>query len=138
MSNRRQSQRTIGPSALEAVPEEPPLSHTPRDPVELLPLPPTNTLTADQIRGAVCLWDPTEAPLTPETAVDLHPRRDQVCWFPRACTHHTARQAYRTLLDHAPGCAPCTRDAGTCDTGRALRRLMREGRHPADGSEPPA
>ncbi|MET8828494.1 hypothetical protein ABZX40_22670 [Streptomyces sp. NPDC004610] len=112
--------------------------HSPRDAVELLPLPPIDTLTADQIRGAVCLWDPTEDPLTPDTAVDLHARQARIRWFPRACSRHTGRQAYRLLLDHAPRCDRCIRDAGICGTGIARRRLIREGRRPDGGSEPPA
>ncbi|MFE2043988.1 hypothetical protein ACFXAZ_24280 [Streptomyces sp. NPDC059477] len=96
----------------------------------LLALPPWDAFTDAQARGAVCVWDATERPLTAESAVDLGERRnDGVRWFPRACHHHAGRQAYRALLDHAPGCGQCTAHAGGCGTGIGLRRLMRDGRH---------
>jgi hypothetical protein len=49
-------------------------------------------------------------------------------WYPRACRPCIGEAAYRLLLDHAPGCRECVPDAGACEVGRALRRLMREGR----------
>ncbi|MFE2046795.1 hypothetical protein ACFXAZ_38950 [Streptomyces sp. NPDC059477] len=96
---------------------------------EVLALPPLASLTADQARGAVCVWDATEQPLTGQAAVDLGERQDDgVHWFPRACPQHTGEQAYRALHDHAPACRPCIRDAGSCPVGIALRRLMKDGR----------
>ncbi|MEU9338542.1 hypothetical protein AB0D49_36235 [Streptomyces sp. NPDC048290] len=62
----------------------------PREVLDLLPLPPLNTLTDAQERGSVCVWDPTEDPLTAETAIDLGERwADGSHWFPRACRTHT-------------------------------------------------
>lgn len=97
----------------------------------LLDLPPLAKLTDAQARGAVCVWDATEATLTGEAAIDLGERHDQRLWFPRACHHHTAERAYQALMDHAPACEQCVDDAGSCETGVGLRRLMKDGRRPA-------
>lgn len=96
-----------------------------------LPLPTEGTLSDPQQRGAACVW--CTQPLTAETAVDLGERRirvddDHVTAFPRGCRPCTHEYAYRALLDHAPDCDWCTADASSCDTGIALRRLIREGR----------
>ncbi|MEU1597274.1 hypothetical protein ABZ468_31590 [Streptomyces sp. NPDC005708] len=84
-----------------------------------------------QQRGAACVW--CAQTLTAETALDLGERRIKVLdgditAFPRGCRPCTADAAYRALMDHAPRCEQCVDDAGRCDTGVALRRLMREGR----------
>ncbi|MFE0329088.1 hypothetical protein ACFW08_20345 [Streptomyces sp. NPDC058960] len=96
-----------------------------------LPLPSVGDLSEQQQRGAECVW--CEAPLTAETAVDLGERRirvldSYVTAFPRGCRSHAGEAAYRALLDHAPDCARCVDNAASCETGVALRRLMREGR----------
>ncbi|MGI5139427.1 hypothetical protein [Streptomyces sp. CA-106110] len=88
-------------------------------------------LTESQQRGAACVW--CAQTLTAETAVDLGERRikvldNYVTAFPRGCRPCTATAAYRALMDHAPDCEQCVDDAGSCETGMALRRLMREGR----------
>lgn len=60
-----------------------------------LPLPDPATLSADQLRGAVCVW--CLAPLSNTAAQDLGPRTldahgTQVRWFPRGCPScHRAR-----------------------------------------------
>ncbi|MEV7284778.1 hypothetical protein AB0O01_09510 [Streptomyces sp. NPDC093252] len=102
---------------------------TPSEALSLLDLPPLDALTADQRRGAVCVWDAEEAPLTAETVVDLGEREDGAArWFPRACRPHMGEQAYRALMGHAGLCEQCTDDAGGCEVGSGLRRLRREGR----------
>ncbi|MFJ4683544.1 hypothetical protein [Streptomyces sp. NPDC088789] len=80
-------------------------------------------LTDAQVRGAVCVWDATEPPLTAETAVDLGERLEEVHWFPRACRGHTGDQAHRALLDHVPACEECTERKAMCGIGSALYRL---------------
>ncbi|MGW2933308.1 hypothetical protein ACWDA7_15895 [Streptomyces sp. NPDC001156] len=96
-----------------------------------LPLPGVGDLSKQQQRGAACVWCKTT--LTAETAVDLGERRirvldSHVAAFPRGCGPCTAEAALRALHDHAPGCDECVADAGSCETGVKLRRLMREGR----------
>ncbi|WP_409471098.1 hypothetical protein [Streptomyces sp. HC307] len=98
------------------------------------PLPSLNGLSEQQIRGTTCVWDGIA--LTPETAVDLGPRKtrrlDGECqWFPRACRTCVGQQAMRVLFDHTEGCEQCRRTEkdSACDTGRALLRLsIRKGR----------
>jgi hypothetical protein len=99
----------------------------------LLALPALDTLTDDQTRGAVCVWDRNEDRLTAETAVDLGERMDPLPgtsspmrWFPQACQHHTGQAAIRALHEHAPMCEPCVDNAANCKTGRALNRLRRD------------
>ncbi|MFJ6657799.1 DUF6415 family natural product biosynthesis protein [Streptomyces sp. NPDC091377] len=91
--------------------------------VELLALPALDALTADQARGAVCVWDGDEEPLAGDCAVDLGERVTGVHWFPRACRTHTGDRAHRALLDHVPVCEECTERKAMCDIGRALYRL---------------
>ncbi|MGV9242602.1 hypothetical protein [Streptomyces sp. NPDC003710] len=96
-----------------------------------LPLPSVGDLREKQQRGTECVWCAEH--LTAETAVDLGERRirvldSHVTAFPRGCRPCTATAAYRALLDHAPSCEQCVDDASSCETGKALRRLMREGR----------
>ncbi|MGW4602752.1 hypothetical protein ACWENS_05680 [Streptomyces sp. NPDC004532] len=88
-------------------------------------------LSEAQQRGADCVW--CGVPLTAETAVDLGERRvrvldEHVTVFPRGCRRDAAANAYRALFDHAPYCEQCVDAPDRCDTGMALRRLMREGR----------
>ncbi|MFD8027801.1 hypothetical protein ACFV3F_03425 [Streptomyces sp. NPDC059717] len=96
-----------------------------------LPLPGVGDLSEEQQRGASCVWCTNS--LTAETAIDLGERRirvqgSHVTAFPRGCHPCTQRAALRALHDHAPGCISCIADAGSCDIGMALRRLMREAR----------
>ena len=94
-------------------------------------LPSTKDLSEGQLRGSHCVW--CDEPITTDTAVDLgerpYRRLDvRSSWFPRACPKCAGEKAYRTLLDHAPLCELCVENAADCDTGRALYRLVREGR----------
>ncbi|MFJ6660173.1 hypothetical protein ACIQNG_28045 [Streptomyces sp. NPDC091377] len=107
-----------------------PAAQAPRTVLDHIGVPPLDALTADQARGAVCVWDAGEEPLTAESAVDLGERVTGVHWFPRACRAHAGRRAYQALLDHAPRCEQCVDDAGSCGTGLALYRLIREGVRP--------
>jgi hypothetical protein len=100
----------------------------------LLTLPDLDHLTDAQTRGAVCVWDRAEDRLTAETAIDLGEHMSDVAgtespmrWYPRACRYHIGRAALRALHEHAPMCEPCVDDAERCETGRALRRLVRDG-----------
>jgi hypothetical protein len=99
----------------------------------LLVLPALDGLTDEQVRGAVCVWDRNERPLSAETAVDVGERMDKLPgtsssmrWFPRACQPHTEQAALRALHEHAPMCEPCVDNAAECETGRALNRLRRD------------
>ncbi|MFJ6656026.1 DUF6415 family natural product biosynthesis protein [Streptomyces sp. NPDC091377] len=97
---------------------------TPVTVADLLGLPPLDTLTDDQARGATCVWDASETrPLTAESAVDLGERVTGVHWFPRACRAHAGDRAHLALLDHVPQCEECTERKAMCDIGRALYRL---------------
>ncbi|MDX3405513.1 hypothetical protein PV708_04645 [Streptomyces sp. ME02-6977A] len=98
----------------------------------VLALPDLAGLTADQARGAVCVWG-TER-LTAESAVDLgeHVGPDGRL-FLRACHAHAADRAHRGLLEHAPGCDDCHREPApgepiVCGTARSLYRLVKDGR----------
>lgn len=99
------------------------------DALAILALPDLDTLTDAQTRGKTCVWDAVA--LTTSTAVDLgermSPRRGtEVRWFPRVCRSCIATLAHHTLYGHAPLCERCVDDAGSCDTGMALRRVARE------------
>lgn len=102
------------------------------DVLALLPIP--ARLSRPQLDGHVCVWG-GEA-LTPTTAVDLGSRRigDRMA-FPRACTTCTTRTAQGVLFDHTGDCTACatpikqdTDPISTCDLGRALARIIRQGR----------
>lgn len=103
------------------------------DALALLALPALDGLTDDQTRGAICVWDRHEDRLTAETAVDLGEHMSPLNgstslmrWFPRGCRHHTGQAALRALHEHAPMCEPCVDNAAECETGRALRRIIRD------------
>jgi hypothetical protein len=108
-----------------------PTQHDARQQVlQALELPALDGLTAEQVRGAVCVWDGVI--LTPETAVDLGPRKKRRLdgafnWFPRGCTRCVADAAYRALVAHAGDCEAC-RKGPECPFSVAVTRLMREGR----------
>ena len=97
-----------------------------------LPLPAIGELSDQQVRGITCVWD-RRHPLTAGTAVDLGPRTmtrlgEKRQWYPRGCRSCTGDAAYRLLLDHSPACDQCIKDGGGCELGRALVRLVRDGR----------
>lgn len=99
----------------------------------LLAVPALDDLTDDQTRGAICVWDRNETRLTAETAIDLGVHSSTLTgsttpmtWFPRACRHHTGQAALSALHEHAPTCEPCVNNAEQCDTGRVLRRIIRD------------
>ncbi|MEU0739135.1 hypothetical protein [Streptomyces sp. NPDC006134] len=96
----------------------------PPEVLALLVLPDFDTLTSDQVRGAVCVWG-TER-LTTETSVDLGEQTGEAGhWWPRACHQHAGVRAYLALYAHVALCEPCVDDVGQCETGRALSRLIR-------------
>ncbi|MFE7954359.1 hypothetical protein [Streptomyces sp. NPDC057413] len=100
-------------------------------PVHLLPLPTLDGLTDLQVRGYTCIW--CGVMLTPATAVNLGERRHRRlggCYstYPRGCCSCTADRAHRALLDHGGSCEQCVDDGALCPTGRALYRLVRQGR----------
>lgn len=108
-------------------------SATTIDALTLLELPNLDALTTEQVRGAVCIWDRKEPPLTAATAVDLGERRHKrldgrYSTFPRACHRHAHEAAYKALIAHTASCGQCVEDSTQCETGRALLRLMRENR----------
>ena len=102
---------------------------TPSDSLTLLTLPALDGLTQEQVRGAACIWCDTR--LDTDTAVDLgkrkHRRLDgRYSTFPRACRPCVHTEAYRATLDHGGMCEQCVDDLDSCETGVALRALMRE------------
>ncbi|MFG3104385.1 hypothetical protein ACGFZL_28255 [Streptomyces sp. NPDC048182] len=102
-------------------------SAQPEQVAQRLALPPFETLTPDQRRGAVCVWGDEQ--LHADTAVDLGERTGEAGrWWPRACRRHAGAQAHRALFEHAPMCEQCTDAPELCETIRALYRLVREGR----------
>jgi hypothetical protein len=107
----------------------------------LLPLPALTNLTEPQVRGQACVWD--SIPLTPDTAVNLGPRRmkrldGHFDWFPRGCKRCTGVAALRTLHDHAPLCEQCVDNPDVCQVGLILRRLIRDGGRDRSNSSPVA
>ncbi|KMS75652.1 hypothetical protein ACH49_21340 [Streptomyces leeuwenhoekii] len=102
-------------SATQAIPPEV---------LTLLGLPDIDTLTPEQVRGAVCLWCPGR--LTAETAVDLGEQTGEAGrWWPRACGPCVGRRAHQALYTHVSMCEPCVDNVGRCQTGLALTRLVR-------------
>ena len=96
----------------------------------ILTVPAFSTMSDDQVRGRSCAW--CGVTLAPETAVDLGARHirildQRVSRFPRGCRQCTGKAAYEALLDHAPMCEQCVDNAAGCETGRELRRLVKEG-----------
>lgn len=89
-----------------------------------LPIP--ATLSGPQRDGRVCVWG-GEA-LTSETAIDLGSRRigDRMA-FPRGCRNCVKDAALGVLFDHTGDCPDCTNDT-SCETSRALNRVIRLGR----------
>lgn len=102
--------------------------------LEALGLPPLDGLHDAQVRGASCVWCST-GPLNAENAVDLGEQMSPLPgsaspmrWYPRACRPCIADRAQRGLFAHAPMCEQCVDEAGVCEVGRGLYRLVREGR----------
>lgn len=107
-------------------------SLSPEAALALLPLPDVDDLTAEQRRGAVCVWGASEKPLTTEAAIDLGERQDAdgTSWFPRACRDCARREATYALHYHTTMCEQCVDDAPRCVQGDGLLRLVREMRRP--------
>ncbi|MEU0332246.1 hypothetical protein [Streptomyces sp. NPDC006193] len=98
--------------------------------MDLLPLPPADGLTAEQRRGAACVWDGRHSALTATTAIDLgeHPAGDGTTLFLRACKSCTQRRAMDALQHHSATCEPCLIDHTQCQAGLELVRLVRDTR----------
>ena len=100
-------------------------SLSPEAALVFLSLPDADGLSAEQQRGAVCVWD-NEHPLTVETAIDLGERQhDGRLWFPRADRRCINRQALAALHLHSQLCEQCTDDYRGCQEGYGLVRLVR-------------
>ncbi|MFJ8345000.1 hypothetical protein ACIQ9J_01225 [Streptomyces sp. NPDC094153] len=103
----------------------------------LLALPDLDAVTVGQARGINCVWCHA-GQLNAKTAVSLGEQRGPVedclltgaIWHPRACRPCIRTRAYQALLDHVhPGpCPECETSSPGCEIGRALNRLIREGR----------
>lgn len=105
------------------------MATTTTPPLALLVFPGLDELSEEQVRGTACVWSGTT--ITTATAVDLGERRVRmldgaISMFPRACRPCVAEQALAALHEHAPGCEQCVDEAGVCETGRVLTRLIRE------------
>ncbi|WP_328657849.1 hypothetical protein [Streptomyces sp. NBC_00334] len=99
----------------------------PHDVLAVLALPCFSDLSADQVRGAVCVWG--DERLTADSAVDLGEQAGpEGHWWPRSCRQHAAERAHRGLFEHAPSCEQCTDAAERCEASLVLYRLVREGR----------
>lgn len=108
------------------MPAETPSAAPTVDAVALIPLPPLDGLTEEQLRGATCIWCGTG--LTTDTAVDLGERRHKrldghYSTFPRGCRADAHRSAVQALHDHAGSCEQCVDDPGVCAEVMALVRL---------------
>ncbi len=101
---------------------------TPTDALALLPLPDPAHLTEQQVCGRSCLW--CETRLSGDSAIDLGERHEKAfgCWFPRACRTCAGVKAHDALAAHAPYCELCIENPAECETGRALTRLVQDGR----------
>lgn len=110
------------------MPGKPTSTPTSIDVLDLLPLPKTTTLTAEQLRGAVCAW--CSSALTAETARDLgeRPAPNGGVMFPRGCPGCVRSQAVHVYNGHSRSCEQCVDDPTLCDTRRGLRRAALEGR----------
>ena len=96
----------------------------------LIPLPSYSGLSDRQVRGCDCVW--CGVVLTTPTAADLGEQRmrrldARVSWVPRGYRQCTGKAAYETLLNHTQSCEQCTDNAADCETGKELRRLVKEG-----------
>jgi hypothetical protein len=96
----------------------------------LLPLPRLlHLLTADQLRGADCVW--CYERLDTETAYDLGAQTGTIAgvenssWFPRACPGCVGAKARKVLSEHTQTCEQCVDDSLLCPEQQALRVLSR-------------
>ncbi|MGW6215177.1 hypothetical protein [Streptomyces sp. NPDC055109] len=103
--------------------------------LEVLALPALDTLNEDRAAGRACVWGGEL--LTIETAVHLgeqlspNPSSTSVIgerWFPRACSNCVTARAQQGMFAHCSTCSECAAEAGRCETGRGLYRLMRQWR----------
>ncbi len=97
----------------------------------LLELPPFNSLSAQQVRGLVCVWGGEG--LSSGPAVGLGTRTfnrlgTRVAWFPRGCPRCVHEAAIRALRDHQGMCEQCVDDTAVCDTRTALTARAEEHR----------
>lgn len=105
------------------------VQQTTPDPLALLALPSVASLSTPQVRGVSCVW--CSATLASSAVIDLGPRTlkhldARTQWFPRSCRPCVAEQALTALHAHAPMCEQCVDEAGVCETGLLLTRLIRE------------
>ncbi|QDO02206.1 hypothetical protein FNV62_43675 [Streptomyces sp. RLB3-17] len=107
----------------------------PPEVLEVLALPALAGLAEAKAAGRDCVWGGER--LTIETVVDLGeqlaPNADSHSlvgerWFPRACPKCVVDRAQRAMFAHCSTCKDCVAEAGRCDVGRGLYRLMREHR----------
>lgn len=101
--------------------------------LEVIPLPDLDGLSSYQVRGITCIW--CDHTLSGDTAVDLGERKHRrldgaFSTFPRSCPACVADKANIALLDHGSTCQSCIGERELCPTGRALYRLVRDGRRP--------
>lgn len=99
--------------------------------MSMLTVPDMNVLSANQRRGATCVWCPEQ--LTAETAIDLGHRRieidgEETLCFPRACRPCGRRAAVRESHVHPLDCPVCAVKPTDCRERRAIRRLALDGR----------
>ncbi|MEV5989536.1 hypothetical protein AB0L85_32090 [Streptomyces sp. NPDC052051] len=110
------------------------ISHEiPPQALEILALPDlaTGLLTAEQVRGATCVW--CGASLNAETAIDFGSRSGTLAgvvalWYPRGCAGCIRKAALTEYNQHPRTCEQCVDAPALCDTRRTLRRLALEGR----------
>ncbi|MEV7240472.1 hypothetical protein AB0N92_04300 [Streptomyces sp. NPDC093248] len=99
--------------------------------MSMLTIPDIGGLTADQRRGADCVW--CKKKLTAETAIDLGHRRLEVdgeplLCFPRGCRPCGRHAAVRESRVHPLNCPVCLKEPTDCRERKAIRRLALDGR----------
>jgi hypothetical protein len=100
------------------------------DALALLPLPQLlHLLTADQLRGADCVW--CYERLNTATAYDLGTQTGTIngvidsLWYPRACPGCVGQKARKAYYEHSQSCEQCVDDSTLCSEQQALRVLSR-------------
>ncbi|MEU6324374.1 hypothetical protein [Streptomyces sp. NPDC047009] len=128
----RRHEARHSPAARGGDPVSSVVQEIPPDVLAVLALPPLDGLTDDQRRGATCVWHDGKR-LTGEKAVALgehmSPLRGSTTptrWFPRACHTCVADRAHHSLFAHCTTCKDCADEAGRCEIGRGLYRLVRQ------------